>query len=109
MVDAIPDIETFSDDSVLVYDDGACQGSRADQPHTHLRELDGTSNVLLVFFGWHQWNSVSLMTVNAGEGWFPKRTVSECSLKRTVMEPPPARSRLLSRSCCPPDSGGQFG
>src|SRR3954467_4558704 len=28
--------------------------------------------------------------------------------KRAALEPPPARSRLLSRSCCPPDSGGQF-
>ena len=29
-------------------------------------------------------------------------------LKSAALEPPPARSRLLSRSCCPPDSGGQF-
>src|SRR5678815_1306586 len=30
-------------------------------------------------------------------------------LKSAALEPPPARSRLLSRSYCPPDSGGQFG
>src|SRR5881396_522961 len=30
-------------------------------------------------------------------------------LKTVALEPPPARSRLLSRSCCPPDSGGLFG
>jgi hypothetical protein len=30
-------------------------------------------------------------------------------LTSSAQEPPPARSRLLSRSCCPPDSGGQFG
>src|SRR3954469_22697814 len=29
-------------------------------------------------------------------------------LKGEALEPPPARSRLLSRSCCPPESGGQF-
>src|SRR6185369_16836343 len=28
-------------------------------------------------------------------------------LKGAAWEPPTARSRLLSRSCCPPDSGGQ--
>src|SRR3954451_22688849 len=30
-------------------------------------------------------------------------------IRSAAPEPPPARSRLLSRSCCPPDSGGPFG
>src|SRR6478752_6455367 len=42
-------------------------------------------------------------------GGSPNEMFQNAFLKSAALEPPPARSRLLSRSCCPPDSGGQFG
>src|SRR5580765_5210569 len=41
-------------------------------------------------------------------GGSPNEMFKNAFLKSAALEPPPARSRLLSRSCCPPDSGGQF-
>src|SRR6185436_18831621 len=41
-------------------------------------------------------------------GGSPNEMFQNAFLKSPALEPPPARSRLLSRSCCPPDSGGQF-
>src|SRR5678815_6096767 len=42
-------------------------------------------------------------------GGSPNEMLQNAFLKSAAREPPPARSRLLSRSCCPPDSGGQSG
>jgi len=36
------------------------------------------------------------------EGWFPNEMSQNAFLRSAALEPPPARSRLLSRSCCPP-------
>ena len=41
-------------------------------------------------------------------GGSPIEMFQNALLKNSALEPPPARSRLLSRSCCPPDSGGQI-
>src|SRR4051812_41746585 len=42
-------------------------------------------------------------------GGSPIEMFQNAFITSVALEPPPARSRLLSRSCCPPDSGGPFG